>query len=217
MDPTSTVGNTERTRDAGRTDGRTDGVKPIYLPTTSLCEGHNDIAVDALTPCVARLWAAMVLVTKYKRVLFFHEISDFRYLYHLSIQKCKEIFTFPCIQGFNIKPVPVRETIDNTIITPTADLNRCHRRHSVSHPEGIGSTWPCAHRSIVRFAAYTSGIMDEAAGSRPGRLINGHKRPNLSIRYKNRNVTALQWVIPGPKTTCQCVHHHDGCRWPSAK
>ena len=43
MDPTRTVGATERTRDAGRmdgqTDGRTDGVKPIYPPTTSLFRG----------------------------------------------------------------------------------------------------------------------------------------------------------------------------------
>ena len=45
MDQTWTVGATERTRDAGRTqDGRrrerrTDGVKPIYPPTTSLCGG----------------------------------------------------------------------------------------------------------------------------------------------------------------------------------
>ena len=42
MDPTKTVGATEQTWDAGRTDrqmdrqteGRTDGVKPIYPPTT---------------------------------------------------------------------------------------------------------------------------------------------------------------------------------------
>ena len=46
-DPTRTVGATERTRDAGRTDRRTDGwtdgVKPIYPPppTTSLCVGYN--------------------------------------------------------------------------------------------------------------------------------------------------------------------------------
>ena len=39
MDPTKTMGTTERTRDAGRTDGRTDGVKPVYPPTTSL---YND-------------------------------------------------------------------------------------------------------------------------------------------------------------------------------
>ena len=32
MDPTKTVGATEQTRDAGRKDGRTDGVKPIYPP-----------------------------------------------------------------------------------------------------------------------------------------------------------------------------------------
>ena len=30
MDLTTTVGATERTQDAGQTDGRTDGVKPIY-------------------------------------------------------------------------------------------------------------------------------------------------------------------------------------------
>ena len=45
-DPTRTVGSTERTRDAGRMDrqkdGRTDGVKPIYPPTTSLCGGYNE-------------------------------------------------------------------------------------------------------------------------------------------------------------------------------
>ena len=39
MDPTRTVGATERTQDAGRTDGQTDGVKPIYPPTTLL--GYN--------------------------------------------------------------------------------------------------------------------------------------------------------------------------------
>ena len=32
MDPIRTVGATERTRDAGQTDGQTDGVKPIYPP-----------------------------------------------------------------------------------------------------------------------------------------------------------------------------------------
>ena len=46
MDPTRTVGATERTWDAGRTDGRTDRrtdkVKPIYPPTTSLCRGYNN-------------------------------------------------------------------------------------------------------------------------------------------------------------------------------
>ena len=36
MDPTRTVGATERTWDVGRTDGQTDGVKAIYPPTTSL-------------------------------------------------------------------------------------------------------------------------------------------------------------------------------------
>ena len=62
MDPARTVGATERTRDVGRTDGRLqwnllhhckwrkwwrerdgrmDGVKPIYPPTTLLCGGHN--------------------------------------------------------------------------------------------------------------------------------------------------------------------------------
>ena len=32
MDPTWTIGATERTQDEGLTDGQTDGVKPIYLP-----------------------------------------------------------------------------------------------------------------------------------------------------------------------------------------
>ena len=45
-DPTRTGGATERTLDAGRTDGQTDGrtdkVKPIYPPTTSLCRGYNN-------------------------------------------------------------------------------------------------------------------------------------------------------------------------------
>ena len=41
MDPTWTVGATERTRDAGRTGGQTDGVKPIY-PTTLLCGGYKN-------------------------------------------------------------------------------------------------------------------------------------------------------------------------------
>ena len=46
MDPTRTVGATERTQDAGQTDGRTDArtdrVKTIYPPTTSLCGGYNN-------------------------------------------------------------------------------------------------------------------------------------------------------------------------------
>ena len=41
MDPT--VGATEQTQDAGRTEGRTDRVKPIYPTTTSLCEGYNEM------------------------------------------------------------------------------------------------------------------------------------------------------------------------------
>ena len=52
MDPTRTVGSTEWTRNAGRTDGRTnvltdgqtDGVKPIYPPTTFLCGGYDNIS-----------------------------------------------------------------------------------------------------------------------------------------------------------------------------
>ena len=44
MDPTRTVGTTERTRNAGwtrdgRTDGRTDGVKPIYPPNYFVVQG----------------------------------------------------------------------------------------------------------------------------------------------------------------------------------
>ena len=39
-DETRTVDATERTRDAGRTDGRTDGVKPISPPTIS-SGGYN--------------------------------------------------------------------------------------------------------------------------------------------------------------------------------
>ena len=47
MDTTRTVEATKPTRDAGRTwdgrgmDGRTNGVKPIYPQTTSLCRGYN--------------------------------------------------------------------------------------------------------------------------------------------------------------------------------
>ena len=43
MDPTRTVGDTEWTRDAGwrdrQTDGRTDGVKPIYPPNNFIVRG----------------------------------------------------------------------------------------------------------------------------------------------------------------------------------
>ena len=54
MDPTRTVGATERTRDVGRADGQTDrwkngrrdGVKPIYPPTTLLLRGYNDAFID---------------------------------------------------------------------------------------------------------------------------------------------------------------------------
>ena len=46
MDPTRTVGATERTRDAGRTggqtDGQTDGIKPIYPPNNFVVRGYND-------------------------------------------------------------------------------------------------------------------------------------------------------------------------------
>ena len=52
MDPTKTVGATEWTRDAGRTDG----VKPIYPPpppTTSLCGGYNELTHWADPPGVA--------------------------------------------------------------------------------------------------------------------------------------------------------------------
>ena len=45
MDPTKTVGATERKPDAGQTDrwtdGRADGVKPVYPPQTSLWGGYN--------------------------------------------------------------------------------------------------------------------------------------------------------------------------------
>ena len=45
MDPSRTVGATERTQDAGRmdrrTDGRTDGVKPIYPPNNFVVRGYN--------------------------------------------------------------------------------------------------------------------------------------------------------------------------------
>ena len=39
MDPTRTVGATERTRDAERTEGRSETNIP---PTTSLCSGYNE-------------------------------------------------------------------------------------------------------------------------------------------------------------------------------
>ena len=48
MDPTKTVGTTEWTRDAGRTDGqmdgRTDGVKPVYPQqqiSNAMCSCYN--------------------------------------------------------------------------------------------------------------------------------------------------------------------------------
>ena len=44
MDPARTKGVTERTRDAGRTDGQTDGRSETNIPpppTTSLCLGYN--------------------------------------------------------------------------------------------------------------------------------------------------------------------------------
>ena len=41
MDPTKTVGDTEWTQDVLRTDGWTDGVKPVYPSTTLLCGGYN--------------------------------------------------------------------------------------------------------------------------------------------------------------------------------
>ena len=41
MDPTRTVGATEWTRNVGRRDGGTDGVKLIYPPTNLLSEGYK--------------------------------------------------------------------------------------------------------------------------------------------------------------------------------
>ena len=42
MDPTRTVGATERTCDVGRTDGQTDRWRETNIPpTTSLCGGYN--------------------------------------------------------------------------------------------------------------------------------------------------------------------------------
>ena len=42
-DPTRTLGATERIRNAGRADGRTDGQSETNIPpTTSLCGGYND-------------------------------------------------------------------------------------------------------------------------------------------------------------------------------
>ena len=52
MDPTRTVGTTEWTCDAGWTDGRTDGVKPIYPPTTSLYRGYNNASVHWCIWCI---------------------------------------------------------------------------------------------------------------------------------------------------------------------
>ena len=45
MDPTKTVGVTERTQDAGQADGQTDGVKPIY-PQQLRCAGDIIIYSD---------------------------------------------------------------------------------------------------------------------------------------------------------------------------
>ena len=61
MDPSKTVGTTERTQGAGRTDGRTnrwtDGVKPIHPPTTSLCGGYNKYYGDTWQGTEA-IWAS---------------------------------------------------------------------------------------------------------------------------------------------------------------
>ena len=47
MDPTRTVGATEQTRDAGRTDGLTDGRSETNIPlTTSLCGGIINCATQ---------------------------------------------------------------------------------------------------------------------------------------------------------------------------
>ena len=42
MDPSRTVGATEQTRDVGRMDGRTDGVKPIYPPHNYIVQEYNN-------------------------------------------------------------------------------------------------------------------------------------------------------------------------------
>ena len=43
LDPTRTVGSTEQTQDAGRTDGQADGRNETNISlTTSMCGGYND-------------------------------------------------------------------------------------------------------------------------------------------------------------------------------
>ena len=49
MDPTRTVGATEQTRDAGRTDRQTDGVKPIYPPNNFVVQGVQVSHWDRVT------------------------------------------------------------------------------------------------------------------------------------------------------------------------
>ena len=50
MDPTRTVGATERTRDAGQTDGRTDGRSETNIPPNNFVVwGYNKVSVSLLS------------------------------------------------------------------------------------------------------------------------------------------------------------------------
>ena len=66
MDPTRTVGPTEQTQDAGRTDGPTDGVKPIYPPNIFVVWGYNSLWGGIITHSLRHKYCSIHTLLKKK-------------------------------------------------------------------------------------------------------------------------------------------------------
>ena len=100
MDPTKTVGATEWTQDAARTDGRTDGqtdrwmdgVKPIYPPTTSLCRGIIRTLSQTGTKALQES-----MLTKISHAVWHHQTSvSWAIVYKIMFRTLRWLFVF-CI------------------------------------------------------------------------------------------------------------------------
>ena len=83
MHPIRTVGATERTRDAGRTDGQTDGVKPIYPQQLSCAK--DILMLSLLTHiCVTQpQWVDALNHFQEKEIyvcVFYHSPTSMRYM-----------------------------------------------------------------------------------------------------------------------------------------
>ena len=78
MDPTRTVGATERARGVGRAGGRTDGVKPIYHPTTPLGAG----IINSVTSYVYQLPNHLCKTEQMKHSKDVVIITRYQYIFH---------------------------------------------------------------------------------------------------------------------------------------